>query len=223
MKLRILIIEDDAIIALQIKQIIEKLSCICVAIVKNSNSAIETSKLNKIDFIISDINIEGDLDGIDTCKILQDIYKVDILFLTAFNDIETLKKASNINFVGYILKPFRQDELETIINIEKCKIKTNNIYTISDEYYYNMNTQILKYNGNIVKLTKKEILLLDILLQNVNNIVSYNDIESYVWDLEYVDKNTRRQLFYRFISKLKNFPIELEKGIGYKINIKHIN
>jgi DNA-binding response OmpR family regulator len=219
MKLRILIIEDDSIIALQIQQIIKKLDCICISTVKNSKEALNIAKDKKIDFVISDINIDGTLDGIDTCKILQSKYNVDVLFLTAYNDIKTLQKASDIDFVGYILKPFRQDELETIINLEKYKKVNNNIYKIDKDYYYDIVNKILKYKDQLIRLTKKEVLLLDILIKNKNNVVSYRDIESYVWDLEYVDENTRRQLIHRFTSKLKDFPLELLKGVGYIVKI----
>jgi DNA-binding response OmpR family regulator len=219
MKLRILIIEDDSIIALQIQHIIEKLDCICISIVTNSQEAFDIAKDKKIDFVISDINIDGTLDGIDTCKILQSKYNIDVLFLTAFNDIKTLKKASNINFVGYILKPFRQDELETIINLEKYKNINKTNYEINKDYSYDIVNKILTHQDKIVKLTKKEVLLLDILLKNKNAIVSYIDIESYVWNLEYVDEDTRRQLFHRFTTKVIDFPLELVKGVGYRIKI----
>lgn len=219
MKLKILIIEDDSIIALQIKHIIEKLDCICISTVKTALEAFEIANTYQIDFVISDIHIDGSLDGIDVCKVLQTKYNVDVLFLTAFNDIKTLQKASDIYFVGYILKPFRQDELETIINIEKYKNISKSIFRINKEYSYDSINKILKFKDQIIKLTKKEILFLDILLKNKNNIVSYHDIESYVWDLEYVDENTRRQLLYRFTTKVKTFPLKLIKGVGYKINI----
>ena len=130
----ILIIEDETILSLHIEKVLKKLKVNIVGVARNSKDALALSKENKIDIIISDINIDGDLDGIETSKIIQYKHGSQIIFLTGFQDEETIMKASEVEFIGYLLKPFREEQLIVLINI------------IIQKYHFNNDDKLIKIN-----------------------------------------------------------------------------
>jgi len=220
MNLKILIIEDVSIVALHIKNSIVTLGYTLIGVVKNATDALEIASKNKVDLVVSDINIHGEIDGIECCGILQSKYSVAIIFITAYRDIDTLKKASMINFVGYLVKPFREDELETMLNFAILKnglLNKKERYFINDTFSYCYKTDKLFMNDEVVSLTKKENKLLLELIKAKGTIVSYQTLEQNIWDGEAVDDNARRQLVHRFRQKALNFPLMLIKGVGYKL------
>ena len=220
MKLKVLIIEDEIIVALHIRKIVVLLGHSVVNIAKNSSDALEYAKNTRVDLVISDIKIDADIDGIECCKILQSKYKTPVVFVTAYRDIATLKKASGVDFVGYLVKPFREDELETMINLVVLRYGLTSEkarYIINDRYSYCYKIEELFYNDNPVELTKKENKLLLSLIEANGSIVSYNTLEHNIWRGEQVGDGTRRQLVHRFKQKAPNFPIKLLKGLGYKL------
>lgn len=220
MNLNVLIIEDQSIIALHIKEAILSLGHNVISIVKNHKSALSISSKHKIDLVISDINLVEGIHGIECCYDLQKLYDVFVIFLTDHNDTKTLEKIIDIKIEGYLLKPFREEELKTLINLIAIKSKTvntNDLYKICDDYSYCYNENKLFYKNTEVILTKKESIFLRLLLNSKSNLVSYNTIDHHIWDGNIVDDATRRQLFYRFRKKTPLFPLSLIKGQGYKL------
>lgn len=222
MSLHILIIEDKTITALHIKQTVEDAECKVVAIVKNAKDAMQIAKENRIDLIISDINIEGDLDGIECCEMLQKEYSIPTIFLTAYRDANTLKRASTVEFVGYLVKPFRDDELQMMIELATYKYKLQEKIDrciISNTYSYSFKTKELYHHSSKIDLTAKETSFINLLTKQANSTISYAIMEEKVWDKKQTTEGTRRQFVRRFKQKLPNLPLELIKGIGYKLNI----
>lgn len=221
MKLKILVIEDETIVALHIKKTIQLLGHEVVKVVKNSASALDVAKKIRVDLVVSDINIEGKIDGIECCQILQNKYTTPVIFVTAYRDIETLRKASGLEFVGYLVKPFCEDELETMINLVVLKYGLTfqkDRYVICDRYSYCYKMDKLFSDDNPVELTKKENRFLLSLIEANGALVSYNTLEHNIWRGEHVGENTRRQLVHRFKQKVPNFPLRLLKGLGYKLD-----
>lgn len=220
MKLKILIIEDESIVSLHIKQTILSLGYEVSPIAQSAKEAFDIAKNNTIDIIISDIKIKGDIDGVECCSILQSIYNLPVIFITAFKDLDTLKKASKIDFIGYLIKPFRVDELEALINLAILKYdiySSQKRVTIDDKYSFCPNTNELFLNDTLITLTHKENIFLQLLVNTKNSIVTHNTIDINIWNDNSVDDNTRRQLVFRFKQKVPNFPFELVKGFGYRL------
>jgi DNA-binding response OmpR family regulator len=220
--IKVLIIEDDTLIAMQLENALENLGHTVVDNVRCGKEALSVASTNPIDLVISDVNIEGEIDGITLSKTLYEQYSTPIIFITAYKDKETLKRASKIDFVGYIIKPFREDELEALINIAiykynlpKLKLKL----TIDDTYSYCMKNNELFSDEELIPLTKTETKFIQLLINSKGEIVSYNTIEQNLWEGTVVTDDTRRQLIYRFKKKLPNFPLKLKKGFGYRLFI----
>lgn len=223
MSLNIMIIEDESYIALSLKKFCISLGYNVVAIAYNSSKALELVNIHKIDVIISDINLNETLNGIDVCKMILKIYPVKIIFLTGLRDIPIIKQMTDINYDSYIMKPFRKDELETILTLLKVKIDKDNPTThiqIDDNYkYYTSNNQ-LYLNEKYIKLTKLEQKFIQLLLNNKNTIVNHSDIDISLWDDDFITNEAKRQLIHRLKKKLPNFPLIKHHGIGYSIKTK---
>jgi len=222
MKLEVLIIEDESIVALHMKKSLVTLGHEVIAVVKNGADALEVCSKKRVDLVVSDINIQADIDGIECCAILQSKYRLAVIFVTAYRDIETLKKASMVEFIGYLVKPFREDELETMINLAILK---NDVFNqqgsmrINDEFFYCYTTDELFMNHEVVPLTHKEKQFLLELLKAKGCVVPYQILEQSVWDGVTTDDNARRQLVHRFRQKAPNFPFTLVKKVGYKVDL----
>ena len=116
-KTKILIVEDELLIAENLAIKLNKLGYQVVDIVSSGKSAIEKSLALKPDLILMDIAIKGNLDGIQTAQMIRENQNVAIIFLTAYADDKTLERASLTGCYGYILKPFKDRELHAAIKM----------------------------------------------------------------------------------------------------------
>lgn len=112
---KILIVEDERIIAMDIQLTLESLGYEVIGISDNGKDAIETAENHHPDLIFMDIKINGKLDGIDTAKkILQQDNPV-IIFCTSFSDENTKKRANVIDYSAYIKKPFSNYQIKQLL------------------------------------------------------------------------------------------------------------
>ncbi|MEQ6168133.1 MULTISPECIES: LytTR family transcriptional regulator DNA-binding domain-containing protein [unclassified Ekhidna] len=118
-KSSILIVEDEPLIAHDIARIVKAHGYTVAAIVDDAKSALEALN-HEPDVALLDINIEGDVDGIDLAPSL----KIPFIFLTSYYDEPTLERAKVVKPSGYIVKPFNERDL--VANIEIASFRMNN-------------------------------------------------------------------------------------------------
>ena len=116
-KTRILIVEDEIIVATDIESTLLSLGYDVVDIVASGEEAIQKAQELQPDFVLMDIRLQGQLDGIQAAEAILGILSVPILFLTAYADQKTLERAKLAKPMGYILKPFEERELYTTIEV----------------------------------------------------------------------------------------------------------
>jgi DNA-binding response OmpR family regulator len=216
--LNVLILEDELIIYLHIKSTLQDFGFKNIFIAKDYDSAMLIATEQQIDILFSDIKIEGSVDGITTSKRILSLYNnnLPVIFITAFDDDITLKKLSDVSFSGYLLKPFRKEELKALIYlvVNKFNLINNNKFIEYKNYSFNKKDFILYQNNSEVKLSKKEQQLIILLFNNINVIVPYENIDSIVWKGDFVSTSTRRTFIHRFKNKFKDFNFRIEKNIG---------
>jgi signal transduction histidine kinase len=117
MKERIMIVEDEIIIAYDIKNCLEQSGYQVVGITAYGEQVIPKSEELQPDLILMDIMLKGDINGIEAAENITALYNVPIIFLTAFSDESTLRKTKKIQPFGYILKPFEETQLITTVEI----------------------------------------------------------------------------------------------------------
>ncbi|MDK2947151.1 Response regulator receiver domain-containing protein [Methanolobus vulcani] len=118
---KILVVEDENIVALELKKRLKKLGYQVPSVAASGIEAINKAEGFLPDLVIMDIRLKGDMDGIQTAQIIHERFNIPVIYLTAHSDDETLKRAKKTEPYGYILKPFEEDELRTAIEIAVYK------------------------------------------------------------------------------------------------------
>jgi len=221
---KILIIEDEAIVALDIKRIINNLGHDVVDIVSSFEDAIKSVKKNSPQLIFSDINLGKEKDGIDIIEEIQKEKFIPVVYLTAYSDEETIQRAIKTNPLGYILKPFKKEDIKSTLLLSIYKLKTqtfdnNNSYEkLGFDYFYDLENEILFFKSEPIKLSLKEKKLLTILVEAKGNIVSFKYLEYILWPDAPISDSTLRTLIYRLRTKLNYKIIDTISSIGCKIS-----
>ena len=120
---KILIVENERIVADDIKQRLEDLGYEVIGISGNGNAALKKTGEIKPDLILMDIILTGEVDGIETAQQISELYSVPFIYLTAYYDDEILKRASLTQPAGYITKPFDSVGLHAAIQMAIYKQK----------------------------------------------------------------------------------------------------
>ncbi len=116
-KPKILVVEDEIIVAVNLGQKLKKLGYELVGITSSGEEAIQKAEENHPDLVLMDINIEGNLDGIETAEVLRNRFHTPVIYLTAYADESTLDRAKKTEPLGYIVKPFESDQLRSSIEV----------------------------------------------------------------------------------------------------------
>ncbi len=114
---KVFIIEDEAITALDIKRTLEKLNYEIVGIKDRGEEAIKQIEKLDPDIILMDISLKGELDGIETARLLNIRKKIPIVYLTAHSDEETIERSKSTNPYGYLLKPLNDRDLNSCLRM----------------------------------------------------------------------------------------------------------
>ncbi|MFW5987258.1 MAG: response regulator [Methanohalophilus sp.] len=120
---RILVVEDEAIVAMVIKRRLKDLGYIVSGVASTGKDAITKVEGTFPDLVLMDIRLKGDMDGIEATKIIKDRFSLPVVYLTAHSDDVTFKKAKETDPDGYILKPFTEKDLSTTIEIALHKFR----------------------------------------------------------------------------------------------------
>ncbi len=127
-KIGILIVEDELIIAKNTAKKLTKLGYTVDKIVSSGEAALEYVNHNQPDLILMDVAIKGAMDGIETAmKIKEEIADIPIIFLTAYANDKTVDRASKTGCYGYLIKPFRETELQATIKMSLSKHQEQSI------------------------------------------------------------------------------------------------
>lgn len=223
---RILLVEDED----QIRSLLEmnlEMEGFEVIAATNGKDAIKAFKEQHFDLIILDIMLPG-IDGIGVCEQIRlTNSEVPIIFLTAKDTAEERVKGLKKGADDYLTKPFDLEEL--IIRVKNLlkrsgTDKSNEIQGIFsfDKYWINFKTYEAKTNEGTVNLTQKEALLLKLLIERKNEVVSRNKILQSVWGYDvYPSTRTIDNFILSFRKYFEPNPKKPEfflsvRGIGYK-------
>ncbi|MBI5663734.1 MAG: PAS domain S-box protein [Nitrospirae bacterium] len=134
-KASILIVEDNAIIAKDLQWQLEDLGYLVPFIAATGSDAIRRVRENKIDLVLMDIMLEGQMDGIETADEMRTKYRVPVVYLTAYADDEMLKRAKKTEPYGYLLKPVSNIEMRSAIEMAIYKYNMETKLRESEEKY----------------------------------------------------------------------------------------
>ncbi|MBC8414212.1 response regulator [bacterium] len=124
-KARILIVEDEAIIAMELESQLQSLGYEVTSIVDTGVKAIEKAEADKPELIIMDIRIKGGMDGIDTAEVIRNRFGIPVIFLTSYADEENINRAKLSIPYGYLIKPVQERDLRITIEMALYVAKIN--------------------------------------------------------------------------------------------------
>lgn len=163
---RIVIVEDESIIAAEIAMILESMGYEVVGKARSGEKALDLMAISAPDLALLDITIKGNLNGIDLAKIIKERYHFPYVFLTSHSDIDTLNQVKETLPYGYIVKPFTDHDLRSAIELALFKYEAENAKLFPEK-----NTLEEKLN---VQLTEREYEL----FEHLFNGKSYKEIAS---------------------------------------------
>jgi PAS domain S-box-containing protein len=118
---RILIVEDESIVALDIKSRLLSLGYDVLGIAPSGEQAVQKAAATCPDLVLMDIKLKGEMDGIEAAEQIHARFNIPVVYLTAFADDATLQRAKVAEPFGYIIKPFEERELHTTIEMALYK------------------------------------------------------------------------------------------------------
>lgn len=217
--IKLLYVEDEALIR---ENAVEYLSRYFdnVYEAKDGIEALELVREVKPHIIITDINMPN-LNGLELAKeIRREDKKTQIIIATAHTDTDYLMEAVELHLVKYMIKPILESKLMPVLKtcISNIKEDVSNIKKLSSNTCFDTFNKTLLVNNEIKRLTKNEILFLELLCINSNRAISYEEIQNYIWYDSYMSGDAIRCLVRALRKKLPLDAIENLSGIGYKIN-----
>ncbi|MEL6987337.1 MAG: response regulator transcription factor [Bacteroidota bacterium] len=201
-EIRILIVEDDAIIANDIAMCFNKINFRIEGIAYNSNKALALLKATDPDLVLLDITLEGsELTGIDIAKHIDANYEFPYIFLTSHSDRKTLEEVRNTSPYGYIVKPFTEENLISNVQLAVFRFANDKKTELPE-----LNIINNKFETNI---TQAEYKTLSFLFEGLTNLqiakksfVSVNTVKTHLQNLfSKLDVKNRTAAIQKVISK----------------------
>lgn len=149
---KILIVEDEQELALNIKDILEFIGYEVVTILDNGLDVIEFLDSHHVDLIFMDIQIKGAINGTELCKKIKTSKNIPIVYLTAFSDKSILDKIALTDYEGYLLKPFTLQDLQSAAYLALKNVGEKSNPNLKKTVY------IVRDKGNTIPLQFDEIL-----------------------------------------------------------------
>ena len=115
--LRALIVEDETLIAEELRERLSRLGFTIIVAVDSAEEGIAIATRERPDLVLMDIRLKGGKDGVEAATEIRQQVDVPIVYLTAYSDRATVDRARKTEYDGYILKPFRRDELQSTIEV----------------------------------------------------------------------------------------------------------
>jgi two-component system, LytTR family, response regulator LytT len=170
-KINVLVVEDESIVSKDIQHSLKKLGYNVVGASATGEKAIELAGSEKPDIILMDIMLKGPINGIEAAEVIKSSHSIPIIFLTAYADESTLSKAKITEPYGYILKPFKEIDLHTTIEMaiykhskEQQVVKERDLlYSLAGSKDGSNDFVFVKMNSKLVKLKNEDIFYIEAL------------------------------------------------------------
>lgn len=122
-KTKILVVEDESIVARDIRNMLAGLGYEVTAVVSGAMAAIQKAQETGPDIVLMDVMLHGDITGVEAAEQIYTNFSIPVVYLTAYADSTTVQQAKKTEPFGYIIKPFEERELQTTIEIALYKYK----------------------------------------------------------------------------------------------------
>lgn len=149
---KILVIEDQSIVAMDIQNRLESLNYIVTGTASSGAGAVKKAEETKPDLVLMDIMLKGDMDGVEAAEEIRYRFGIPVVYLTAYADTNTLQRAKITEPFGYILKPFQERELHSTIEMALYRHKMEKELKQRESSFY---TTLKSIDEGIITTDKK--------------------------------------------------------------------
>jgi DNA-binding LytR/AlgR family response regulator len=199
MESNILIVEDNFLIAEDLKQSLEKNNFHVVAIVDNAEEAIVALNTYQVNLVMIDIVIKGDNSGIDLAEIIHINYQIPFIYLTSNSDKKTISKALKHQPKAYLLKPFTDIDIFTNVKLALVSNAVNVAKTTIPSI-------VIKVDGEYVKIKFSDLFY----VKSDGNYLKFNTVNK-----EYLT----RMNFKEFSKNAPDFFVQIHKSYYINANL----
>ncbi|KJR41055.1 response regulator receiver sensor signal transduction histidine kinase [Candidatus Magnetoovum chiemensis] len=157
-----MIVEDEIIIAKDIKRSLENFGYCVTSIVSSGEKAVNRANVDRPDLILMDIVLQGEMDGIEAANLIRSRLNIPIIYITAYADDRILQRAKLTGPVGYMIKPFEDRQIHTVIEMALYKHKTDEAMRQQRERFisvllHDLKNPLLALYGNIKRINDGKI------------------------------------------------------------------
>lgn len=212
--MKILVLEDNERLAHVIKGVLEK-EGYTIDLFFDGELALDALNRGYHCFIL-DINVPS-IDGLSILETVR-LYHKDIpaIIISSNHELEKIQASYEIGCDDYLKKPFFIYEL--VQKVKKLCHKPSQTIALWTGFSYDfINHRLLSPNQEEIKLAKKELLFLDLFIKDRHRVVSFNELEEYVWEGEDTSAMNMRALIKRLRKKLPEGAIVMLKEVGYRL------
>ena len=224
--MNILFAEDDESLGKLIFHLLQK-EFNRVDWVKEGQAAYDYAMLTDYDVIILDWMMPK-LNGVEVCdRIRKKGYKGGIIFLTAKDALEDVVKGLDAGADDYLIKPFKFEELAARLRaLSRRTEKPFEEILSCEDLQLNLNTHIVKRNGQAIELSKKEYELLELLLRNKHQVMTREVLIERIWGFDVDITENALDALVKLLRKKVDLPgtpsiIKNVRGVGYKLRHSH--
>jgi len=217
-KLTLLYVEDDTITR---ENAVEYFSDMFANILEASDGleAYQIYEEESIDIIITDIEMPK-LNGLEMAKKVRKLNKkIPIIITTAFTTNEYLLEAVELQLIKYIAKPVSPKTLNDALALAYDYLNEGNVFSITATIFFDQLNKTLFVKEKLIKLTKNETILLDILVKHHQKVVTFTEIEHLIWYESSMSMDSLRSLVKNLRKKMQGDYIENHLGHGYRLSI----
>src|SRR5262249_21614078 len=111
-EIKILIVEDEQIVAEDLQRTLERLGYTVIAQTAYGKDAITQAGSMSPDLVLMDINLKGDTDGVQAAEVISWLYNIPVIYLTAFSNDPRFHEITRTNRFGYLAKPYQEKDLK---------------------------------------------------------------------------------------------------------------
>lgn len=170
-KTNILIVEDESIVAKDIQQSLKKLGYNVVDVVSTGENAIVSATEKNPDLVLMDIMLKGSMSGIEAAQVIKEKLNIPVIFLTAYADESTFSKAKITEPYGYIIKPFKEVDLHTSVEmaiykhqkVTEVQKERDFLYSLVESKDASRDSIFIRANSRLTKVRNVDIVFIEAL------------------------------------------------------------
>jgi two-component system response regulator LytT len=226
-KVDVLIVEDESIVAKDLQLSLKKLNYNTVGVADNAEDAYKLAKSTKPDIVLMDIQLKGTETGIDAANNIKEDFNIPVIFITANTDDKTFEGAKGIGPNGFIVKPFKEIDLKTTIEValhkfkidDKIKVERDLLHSIAGGGGNSKDTFFVKNKSKFIKFRDDQIICIEALKDYVTIHTTEGSFTMHSTMKEIVDKLPRD----RFIRAHRSFIVQIKRILSMEHHVLTID